>query len=106
MGLEVRGNLSMWQALYGEFYMNHCLQSSEHTQGPRTHRGSDIKTDLKEGRATGMSRGKSGKVKRGKGERKERVFQAKETSCAQICRLEGNERTLWLNHTSFRKDWK
>ena len=63
-------------------------------QGPLTHKGSDIKTDSEEGKATRMSRGRSGKVKGGKRERKGRVFQAKEISWVKICSLVGNGKTV------------
>jgi len=41
-----------------------------------------------------MSRGRSGKVKGGKRERKGRVFQAKEISWVKICSLVGNGKTV------------
>lgn len=44
--------------------------SGTHEKDPLTHRGSDMETDTHESRVSGMSRGKRGKVKREKKERK------------------------------------
>lgn len=62
------------------------------------HRSSDIKAEtiVQSFRDT-----KGGCWESEKEERK--VLQAKETSCTKKCRLEGNERTVLLNHTSFQK---
>lgn len=73
MGLKVRGHLVfvIRQALCWEFYMNHSVFNPEHTQGPLTHKGGDIKTDSEEGKATRISTGGAEKVKGGKRKGKE-----------------------------------
>lgn len=70
----------------------------EDVEEPLAHRGSDIKADIivHSFRDTKGEKWKSEKEER-------RVFQVKETSCAKKCRLEGNERTVLLSHTSFQK---
>lgn len=67
--------------------------------GASTHRGSDIKADTI-GQGFRDTKGKGWKSEKRTGKR---VFQAKETSCAKKCRLEGNVRTMLLNHPSLLK---
>lgn len=70
---------------------------------PLSHRGSDMKADISEGRVSGMSRGRFGKTKREKGNGKRELSGQRKPCVWKIWGLKEKAGTVWLNHTSFQK---